>query len=81
MRNIGMQRMRLQSHRKIKRLLEYHEQQYLLHSGRIDRQATCRYNAHSAFLRCAVNPTGDCLTCDDYESILENDEAGPCTTY
>jgi hypothetical protein len=29
---------------------------------------TCRYNAHSELVRCAVNPTGPCQTCRFYES-------------
>jgi Family of unknown function (DUF6464) len=30
--------------------------------------ATCRYNAHSELLRCAVNPDGPCKLCRYYES-------------
>jgi hypothetical protein len=30
---------------------------------------TCRYNARSAHLRCAVNPLGSCEGCSHYESI------------
>jgi hypothetical protein len=30
---------------------------------------TCRFNAHSAYLRCAVNPSGPCEGCLHYESI------------
>ncbi|NJO40963.1 MAG: hypothetical protein HC865_10000 [Cyanobacteria bacterium RU_5_0] len=29
--------------------------------------ATCRYNAHSELVRCAVNPIGPCKTCRFYE--------------
>jgi hypothetical protein len=28
---------------------------------------SCRFNAHSAFLRCAVNPAGPCQNCSCYE--------------
>ncbi|RMF21555.1 MAG: hypothetical protein D6756_12215 [Cyanobacteria bacterium J083] len=28
----------------------------------------CLYNAHSPYLRCAINPTGDCKTCQHYEA-------------
>lgn len=28
---------------------------------------TCRWNARSAFLRCAMNPSGECQGCKDYE--------------
>jgi hypothetical protein len=29
---------------------------------------TCRFNAHSPYLRCAVNPDGPCEGCSLYES-------------
>ncbi|MDY7023179.1 MAG: DUF6464 family protein [Cyanobacteriota bacterium] len=66
--NIGMNRMRLQSHKQIKRILEYHEQRHRILSKKIDKQKTCKYNAESAFLRCAVNPSGPCSECNQYES-------------
>ncbi|NMG10837.1 DUF6464 family protein [Brasilonema sp. UFV-L1] len=28
---------------------------------------TCKYNAHSTYLKCAVNPMSDCKMCPDYE--------------
>ena len=31
--------------------------------------ATCRFNAHSEIMRCAVNPEGPCERCRFYESI------------
>ncbi len=30
---------------------------------------TCRYNAHSELLRCAVNPNGPCDRCADYQPV------------
>ncbi len=30
---------------------------------------TCRFNAHSELLRCAVNPLGPCNQCQFYESL------------
>ena len=30
---------------------------------------TCRYNAHSVLLRCAVNPSGPCDGCTDYQPV------------
>ncbi|MDF5731953.1 MAG: DUF6464 family protein [Rhizonema sp. PD38] len=30
--------------------------------------ASCRYNAHSEMIRCAVNPDGPCKTCRFYKS-------------
>jgi hypothetical protein len=29
----------------------------------------CRFNAHSAYLRCAVNPMGDCENCRYFETV------------
>ncbi|MBD2681606.1 MULTISPECIES: DUF6464 family protein [Nostoc] len=31
--------------------------------------ATCRYNAHSEIIRCAVNPDGPCESCRFYENL------------
>ena len=31
--------------------------------------ATCRFNAHSEIMRCAVNPEGPCERCRFYESV------------
>ncbi len=30
---------------------------------------TCRYNAHSVLLRCAVKPSGPCDRCTDYQPV------------
>lgn len=30
---------------------------------------TCQFNARSAYIRCAVNPTGPCQECPHYRSI------------
>jgi hypothetical protein len=29
---------------------------------------SCQFNARSSYLRCAVNPMGDCKTCSQYQS-------------
>lgn len=34
--------------------------------------ASCRFNAHSELLRCAVNPAGSCHGCRDYEPRPES---------
>ncbi len=31
-------------------------------------ELSCRYNARSPYIRCAVNPSGPCDNCGDYES-------------
>ena len=40
------------------------EEVYLAHIG----DPSCRFNAHSSYLRCAVNPSGPCETCPHYQS-------------
>lgn len=67
MSNLAFNRMRLKSHAQIRRWIESHQQQLRQISNTVDRKSTCRYNAHSAFLRCAVNPTGPCELCQHYE--------------
>jgi len=67
MNNLAMKRMRLQSHSQIKKLIAYHEQKLNLLAKTTDRKATCIYHAHSAFLLCAVNPTGTCDQCHYYQ--------------
>lgn len=37
--------------------------------GTVVGNILCRYNARSAFLRCAVNPSGPCAECFHYEEI------------
>jgi Family of unknown function (DUF6464) len=42
-------------------------------SGRwVIGDATCRYNARSEILRCAVNPESLCESCNYYEKISES---------
>ncbi len=67
MSTCAFERLRLQSHARIKRAIAHEQQRLNLIAGRRDRPRTCRYSAHSAFLRCAVNPCGPCETCRDYE--------------
>ncbi|MDY6938801.1 MAG: DUF6464 family protein [Cyanobacteriota bacterium] len=61
------QRLRKLSHARIKRQIERDRQRMEQLSGRVDRSRTCKYNAHSAFLLCAVNPGGPCSTCSHYD--------------
>ena len=65
----AFERMRLHSHAQIKRKIATYEQLLQGISQRINRQKTCRYNAHSAFLLCAVNPSGPCSECIHYQPI------------
>ncbi|TAF57063.1 MAG: hypothetical protein EAZ60_08150 [Oscillatoriales cyanobacterium] len=47
-------------------VLERHHR-YQLKSGRYQLQKSCRFNARSEILRCAVNPNGPCEGCHDYQ--------------
>ncbi|WP_432808799.1 DUF6464 family protein [Pantanalinema sp. GBBB05] len=44
------------------------EYQYVEGIGYFLGDNTCRFNARSAYLRCAVNPSGPCQECPYYES-------------
>ncbi|NER78323.1 MAG: hypothetical protein F6K42_01855 [Leptolyngbya sp. SIO1D8] len=43
------------------------EEKSLVNNQWILGDATCRYNAHSEILRCAVNPQGSCCDCHHYK--------------
>ena len=60
MRWLAYERVRVQILRSRQRLQ--------MMSRRTDRRSTCRFNARSAFLLCAVNPEGPCHSCPHYES-------------
>lgn len=45
------------------------DQQYVEGIGFLTGDITCRFNARSPHLRCAVNPIGPCQDCRYYESI------------
>ena len=69
---LGMKRMRLQSHCHIKRAIAHRQQRLNLLSKSLDKKTTCKYNAGSAFLLCAVNPKGPCQDCRHYEHKENN---------
>lgn len=66
MTTYAFERMRRQSHAQIRARLQMQAQQLQLLTGRRDRARSCRYAAHSAYLKCAVNPLGDCAHCPHY---------------
>ncbi|MEQ8381684.1 DUF6464 family protein [Coleofasciculus chthonoplastes] len=43
------------------------DQYYLEGVGYLIGDITCRFNARSAYIRCAVNPLGPCDNCCDYQ--------------
>jgi hypothetical protein len=50
------------------------EQYHLLGVGDLVGDISCRYNARSPHLRCAINPSGPCGTCYHYEAIEHVEE-------
>lgn len=45
---------------------DYH---YVEGLGYMVGDLTCKFNARSAYLRCAINPSGPCKGCPHYQSI------------
>ncbi|MFN4816549.1 MAG: DUF6464 family protein, partial [Pseudanabaena sp.] len=37
--------------------------------GYVIGKVSCKYNARSQYIRCAVNPSGPCQDCRYYESL------------
>ena len=46
--------------------IELTDEKSLINDRWIIGDATCRYNAHSEIMRCAVHPEGPCCGCPDY---------------
>jgi hypothetical protein len=42
------------------------DRHYVEGVGEVTGDVTCRYNARSAYLRCALKPEGPCETCREY---------------
>ena len=45
------------------------EERTLLNGSWVIGDVTCTYNARSELMRCAINPSGPCNECRQYESI------------
>lgn len=43
------------------------EQEYIDGMGYVIGDITCRFNARSSYIRCAVNPIGPCEACSHYQ--------------
>ncbi|MEB3828035.1 DUF6464 family protein [Phormidium sp. CCY1219] len=43
------------------------DRHYVEGVGEVTGDVTCRFNARSAYLRCAVNPEGPCKGCSHYQ--------------
>ncbi|KAM3114123.1 DUF6464 family protein [Phormidesmis sp. 146-33] len=62
--------MRTAEHRQLQRLLALpSDQRYVEGMGSLIGDFTCRFNARSTHIRCAVNPFGPCKECTYYEPI------------
>ncbi|MGD1808336.1 DUF6464 family protein [Dapis sp. BLCC M126] len=57
------------NYREITAISSQPEQQYIQGVGYIVGDITCKFNARSSQVRCAVNPLGPCKDCRDYQSI------------
>ena len=44
------------------------EEQYIEGIGYVIGDVSCKYNAKSPYVRCAINPTGLCQDCRHFES-------------
>lgn len=51
------------------------DHEYVEGIGYVIGNFTCRFNARSAYLRCAINPSGPCRDCPFYEAIEVRPEA------
>ncbi|MEM1167785.1 MAG: DUF6464 family protein [Cyanobacteria bacterium P01_H01_bin.35] len=57
------------NYREITSISSQAEQPYIQGVGYIIGDITCKFNARSSQVRCAVNPLGPCKGCRDYQSI------------
>lgn len=55
------------NYREITSISSQAEQQYIEGVGYIIGDLTCKFNARSSNVRCAVNPLGPCKDCLDYQ--------------
>ena len=65
------ERIRSAAHTSVVRRLPRHQlppdRYYLEGVGYLVGDITCKFNARSAYMRCAVNPSGPCENCRHYE--------------
>lgn len=59
--------MEVVSTRRLTQLRLEPEHQYIDGLGYVLGDITCRFNARSSYVRCAVNPVGPCEGCHHYE--------------
>lgn len=59
----------LNSFRSLNRSHRSPDSHYVEGVGYMMGDLTCRFNARSHYIRCAVNPQGPCQACPHYESI------------
>ena len=54
---------------RLRRIRLSMDQDYIEGVGYLMGDITCRFNARSTYLRCAVNPSGPCEECSHYQSV------------
>ena len=57
------------NYREIRAISSQPEQEYIEGVGYIIGDLTCKFNARSSYIRCAVNPIEPCKGCGHYQSI------------
>ncbi|WP_347269363.1 MULTISPECIES: DUF6464 family protein [Cyanophyceae] len=60
--------MRRVSARELQRMSTSIDQHYIEGVGYLIGDITCQFNAHSPYIRCAINPSGPCQDCYYYQS-------------
>ena len=56
-----------QQHDRLRRPSSRNSDRYLRATKYFIGDTTCRNNAHSPYIRCAINPSGPCEGCSHYE--------------
>ena len=57
------------NYREITAISSQLERQYIERLGYVIGNISCKLNARSSHIRCAVNPLAPCKSCHDYQSI------------
>ncbi|MBF2085816.1 MAG: hypothetical protein IGS16_14575 [Thermoleptolyngbya sp. C42_A2020_037] len=61
------------AHRGLPSLQPTPDLRYIEGIGLLIGDFTCRYNARSRYLRCAINPSGPCEGCRQYDPVIPDE--------
>ncbi|HIK40643.1 hypothetical protein HNI00_19500 [Thermoleptolyngbya oregonensis NK1-22] len=61
------------AHRGLPALQPTPDLRYIEGIGLLIGDFTCRYNARSRYLRCAINPSGPCEGCRQYDPVIPDE--------